>query len=62
MTRKKQGLHEQLSTIVNQVRCTDLGHDLDGKFFFDAKDRAYVRKIAAYLVDLMDKYDRLDPL
>jgi hypothetical protein len=61
MTTRK-GLHARLTEIMHEVTGTNLGSDLDGKWFLSAKDRLYVRKMAAYLVKLMDEYDKLDPL
>ena len=60
---KRKGIHQRLTEIMQEVTCeNDLGRELDGKFHLTAKDRRRVRQVAARLVQLMDEYDRLDPL
>lgn len=57
-----KGIHQRLTEILHEVTGTNFETDFDGAWFLDAKQRAYVRKMAAHLVELMDEYDRLDPL
>jgi hypothetical protein len=61
--RKRKGIHERLTEIMQELTCEhDLGREFDGRFFLGAQERAQVRRSAARLVELMDEYDRLDPL
>jgi hypothetical protein len=60
----KGGVHERLTTIVHSIGDEGQAIDniVDGEWWLDAAQRDKVRKVAGRLIDLVDEYDKLDPL
>lgn len=62
MVKAAKTLHQKLTEIVHEVSGVNMESELGGVFYLDFLGRQKVRKIAARFAQLMDEYDRLDPL